>query len=58
MTKCYSCGKECDPEDDRCYGCGNIVCTDCVEAGGHELGGEHSRAAEQVAAPDAQERIG
>jgi len=30
MDKCASCGVACDPEDDFCYGCNNIICVGCA----------------------------
>jgi hypothetical protein len=48
MDKCFSCGKECDPEKDTCRGCGEIVCVECVEQYDHYMNGEHDRRLEMV----------
>ena len=30
IQKCHLCGKNCD-ENDRCPGCGALICNDCDE---------------------------
>jgi len=41
---CSSCKrKNCDSEQDRCRGCGKIVCVSCCNLCGHFLGGEHGK---------------
>lgn len=50
MAKCYSCNKSIKNEDKEaniCRGCGHVVCVDCAMAGGHIMGGEHSKVAPQ-----------
>lgn len=26
---CYFCGAQVDDEENRCYGCGEVICQDC-----------------------------
>src|SRR3990172_6062039 len=44
MSKCYSCGKKCDPDGDRCRGCNHVVCVVCVNKYEHfGVNGRHGR---------------
>lgn len=43
MVKCFSCGKNCDPDGDLCRGCGKIVCVACAIKYNHMGNGEHGR---------------
>jgi hypothetical protein len=37
-SKCYYCGsEEVDPDMDHCYGCGKIVCINCIDDNPHIL---------------------
>ncbi len=40
---CFSCGKPCNSEEDRCHGCWEIVCVDCVDKYGHFMNGRHGK---------------
>lgn len=41
--KCFSCGKKCDPDDDRCRGCNKIVCVSCAKKYDHYMNGKHGK---------------
>src|SRR5713101_8109392 len=45
MARCEWCNKRCDPEEDKCAGCGAIVCVKCVVKHGHFLNEAHERPA-------------
>ena len=40
-TRCWSCGKAADRQDDYCYGCGHVVCLACVDRYDHYRDGRH-----------------
>ena len=56
MAICWSCKKKnISAKENRCFGCGHIVCVDCAMSYGHEFNGWHGsrptkRAAERLKA--------